>query len=169
MPLRLYKANANRAQNSRTCSSGYAEMQLRLYKGNFFNSIIQHFLYDRRLLMKKIVLILIACLFVLPASGDDFEYYMRQAEGYQREAEYYNRQAEGYDKEADYYARQAQSHLKEAAYYLRRGDSDRAKTYQSRAEDARDREESYRDRAKDARDRARSYLRKAADAMEKAQ
>ena len=53
-------------------------------------------------------------LIIFPLSRD---YYLKQAEGYQREAKFYFNQAEGYERDARYYNNQAQKYLKDAEYY----------------------------------------------------
>ena len=57
------------------------------------------------------------------------DYYIKKAQGYQREAEYYQKKAEGYRREAAYYLKKAEGYQREVAYYTKRGDLDRAKTY----------------------------------------
>lgn len=45
------------------------------------------------------------------------DYYLKQAESYQREAKFYFNQAEGYERDAQYYNNQVQKYLKDAEYY----------------------------------------------------
>ena len=57
---------------------------------------------------------LVTMLSAYPLSRD---YYLKQAESYQREAKFYFNQAEGYERDAQYYNNQAQKYLKGAEYY----------------------------------------------------
>ena len=113
------------------------------------------------------VLVLLMVAGWLPVWGQS-DYYLRQAQSYQREAEYYTKQAVGYEREVEYYTKQAQSYLREAEYYSKRQDFDRARSYERKAHDATDRAESYARKARDARERAQVYMRKAANALERA-
>lgn len=69
--------------------------------------------------MKKLISIIIITLGFLPLMAQN-DYYIKQAQSYQREAEYYTKQALGYEQEVDYYNRQAQGYLREAEYYSKR-------------------------------------------------
>ena len=63
------------------------------------------------------------------------DYYLKQAESYQREAKFYFNQAEGYERDAQYYNNQAQKYLKDAEYYAGKNDLDKVATYQKWAKD----------------------------------
>ena len=54
--------------------------------------------------MKKLISIIIISLSFLPLVAQN-DYYIKQAQSYQREAEYYTKQALGYEREVDYYNR----------------------------------------------------------------
>ena len=96
------------------------------------------------------------------------DYYLKQAQSYQREAEYYTKQAQGYEREVDYYNRKAQGYLREAEYYSKRQKYDMVRSYQQYAKNATDSAESYQRKAKSARENAQSYMKKAEDALRKA-
>lgn len=65
--------------------------------------------------MKRLFIFFVVGLWiVLPAFSQSNDYYLKQAESYQREAKYYFNQAEGYEREAKYYNNQAQKYLKDA-------------------------------------------------------
>ena len=66
--------------------------------------------------MKKLFSIIIISLSFLPLVAQN-DYYIKQAQSYQREAEYYTKQALDYEREVDCYNRQAQGYLREAEYY----------------------------------------------------
>ena len=51
--------------------------------------------------MKKLISIIIISLGFLPLMAQN-DYYIRQAQSYQREAEYYTKQALGYEREVAY-------------------------------------------------------------------
>ena len=51
--------------------------------------------------MKKLISIIIISLGFLPLVAQN-DYYIKQAQSYQREAEYYTKQALGYEREVDY-------------------------------------------------------------------
>ena len=87
--------------------------------------------------MKKLISIIIITLGFLPLVAQN-DYYVKQAQSYQREAGYYTKQALGYEREVDYYNRQAQGYLREAEYYSKRKNYDSVKTYQQRAKNATD-------------------------------
>ena len=71
--------------------------------------------------MKRLFIFFVVGLWiVLPAFSQSNDYYLKQAESYQREAKYYFNQAEGYEREAKYYNNQAQKYLKDAEYYADR-------------------------------------------------
>ena len=70
--------------------------------------------------LKKLISIIIISLGFLTLVAQN-DYYIKQAQSYQREAEYYTKQALGYEREVDYYNRQAQGYLREAEYYSKRG------------------------------------------------
>lgn len=60
--------------------------------------------------MKRLLILLLA-LSALPlvmSAQDDF--YLRKAQGYQREAEYYQKKAEGHRREAEYYLKKAENY-----------------------------------------------------------
>lgn len=78
--------------------------------------------------MKKLISIIIITLGFLPLMAQN-DYYIKQAQSYQREAEYYTKQALGYEQEVDYYNRQAQGYLREAEYYSKRKNYDSVKTH----------------------------------------
>ena len=61
--------------------------------------------------MKKYISIIIILLGFLPLMAQN-DYYIKQAQSYQREAEHYTKQALGYEREVDYYNRQAQGYLR---------------------------------------------------------
>lgn len=87
--------------------------------------------------MKRLFIFLVVGLWiVLPAFSQSNDYYLKQAESYQREAKYYFNQAEGYEREAKYYNNQAQSYLKDAEYYANRNNLDKVATCQRWAKDA---------------------------------
>lgn len=71
--------------------------------------------------MKQLMFIVLLLLSLLPLRAQN-DYYIRQAQSYQREAEYYTKQALRYEREVDYYNRQAQGYLREADYYSKRKD-----------------------------------------------
>ena len=73
--------------------------------------------------MKKLISIIIITLGFLPLMAQN-DYYIKQAQSYQREAEYYTKQALGYEREVNYYNRQAQGYLREAEYYSKRKNYD---------------------------------------------
>ena len=53
--------------------------------------------------MKRLFIFFVVGLWiVLPAFSQSNDYYLKQAESYQREAKYYFNQAEGYEREAKY-------------------------------------------------------------------
>ena len=79
--------------------------------------------------MKRMLAIVILMLGLLPLGAQN-DYYVKQAQSYQREAEYYTKQALGYEREVDYYNRQAQRYLRDAEYYSKRKKYDSVKTYQ---------------------------------------
>ena len=85
--------------------------------------------------MKRFLLLLsfLFCATVMSAQND---YYVKQAQSYQREAEYYTKQALGYEREVAYYNRQAQGYFREAEYYSKRQDYERVESYQRRARNA---------------------------------
>ena len=56
--------------------------------------------------MKRLISIIIISLGFLPLMAQN-DYYIRQAQSYQREAEYYTKQALGYEREVAYYNQQA--------------------------------------------------------------
>lgn len=56
--------------------------------------------------MKRLMSMIIILLGFLPLRAQN-DYYIKQAQSYQREAEYYTKQALGYEREAYYYNRQA--------------------------------------------------------------
>ena len=87
--------------------------------------------------MKRLLLLeIIGLLSILSAYPLSRDYYLKQAESYQREAKYYFNQAEGYERDAEYYNNQAQKYLKDAEYYAGKGDLDKVATYQRWANDA---------------------------------
>ena len=69
--------------------------------------------------MKKLISIIIISLGFLPLMAQN-DYYIKQAQSYQRETEYYTRQALGFERKVDYFNRQAQGYLREAEYYSKR-------------------------------------------------
>lgn len=64
----------------------------------------------------KRFLILLSFLFCVIGIFAQNDYYMKQAQSYQREAEYYTKQALGYEREVVYYNRQVRDYLREAEY-----------------------------------------------------
>ena len=79
--------------------------------------------------MKRLFIFFVVGLWiVLPAFSQSNDYYLKQAESYQREAKYYFNQAEGYEREAKYYNNQAQKYLKDAEYYADRNNLDKVAT-----------------------------------------
>lgn len=96
------------------------------------------------------------------------DYYLRQAEGYMRDAEYYNRRAEGYERDAEYYNKQAEGYLRDADYYTRHQDYDKANTRIRWANDASEKARTRLKWAADEREKARTRLKWAQEAMEKA-
>ena len=69
--------------------------------------------------MKRLFIFFVVGLWiVLPAFSKSNDYYLKQAESYEREAKYYFNQAEGYEREAKYYNNQAQKYLKDAEYSI---------------------------------------------------
>lgn len=67
---------------------------------------------------------------ILSVYSQSRDYYLKQAESYQREAKYYFNQGEGYERDAEYYNNQAQKYLKDAEYYAGKNELDRVATYQ---------------------------------------
>ena len=65
--------------------------------------------------MKHILFFLILFCSVATVSAQN-DYYLKQAQSYQREAEYYIKQAQGYEREVEYYNQKAQGYLREAEY-----------------------------------------------------
>ena len=61
----------------------------------------------------SVIILLFGILSPLKAQN---EYYIKQAQSYQREAECYIKQALGYEREVDYYNRQAKGYLRQAEY-----------------------------------------------------
>lgn len=67
----------------------------------------------------------------------------------------------------DYYLKKAQGYQREAAYYTRKGDLDRARSYSRYAENAMDDYKTQLRYAENADEKAATYLRWAAEALEK--
>lgn len=81
--------------------------------------------------MKRILVLgLFLCGMNLIAFSQGGDYYLKQAESYQREAKYYFDQAERHERDAEYYSNQAQKYLKDAEYYAQKGDLSRIATSQ---------------------------------------
>ena len=53
--------------------------------------------------MKRILMLLMVMSAVSAAVPAQDDYYLKKAQGYQREAEYYQKKADGYRREAEYY------------------------------------------------------------------
>lgn len=124
---------------------------------------------DSRSIMKRFLLLgLFLCgmnLIVFPLSRD---YYLKQAESYQREARFYFNQAEGYERDARYYNNQAQKYLKDAEYYAGKNDLDKVATYQRWAKDALDKARTRTRWADEARNKGKTRLEWAREALRKA-
>ena len=95
---------------------------------------------------------------ILSAYSLSRDYYLKQAEGYQREAKFYFNQAEGYECDAQYYNNQAQKYLKDAEYYAGKNDLDKVATYQRWAKDALDKAQMRTRWADEARDKGKTRL-----------
>lgn len=106
--------------------------------------------------MKRFISIIIISVGLLPLEAQN-DYYIKQAQSYQREAKYHTKQVLGYELEADFYNRQAQGYLRVAEYYSKRKNYDNAKTYQQRAHNATDKAENYARKARKASVRSRLH------------
>ena len=73
--------------------------------------------------MKKRLSLILLCMVATAHAQSD--YYIRKAQGYQREAEYYQRQAEGHRREAAYHLKKAESYQREVEYYIRKENTDK--------------------------------------------
>lgn len=98
------------------------------YKNGEFVSLVNALNNTKRLVLVVVFLISVSSTF---AQND---YYIKNAQNYQREAEYYQKKADGYRDNAEYYLKKAEKNQRDAAYYTRHGDLDRAKTYSRYAE-----------------------------------
>lgn len=114
------------------------------------------------------VSVLFLLVFTLVASAQN-DYYLRKAQGHQREAEYYQNKAEGYRREAEYYLKKAERYQHEAAYYTKKGNLDSARRYANYADDAVYKYRSKLKYASQMDEKAAMYLRKAADALRRQQ
>ena len=63
--------------------------------------------------MKRVLFLMALLLCMAATAHAQSDYYIRKAQGYQREAEYYQRQAEGYRREAAYHLKKAESYQRE--------------------------------------------------------
>ena len=111
--------------------------------------------------MKHIVAILLFSMFNLAINAQTSNFYVCQAQSYQREAAFYMRQADSYQREVDYYRRQTQNYLRDAEYYTRQKKYYKAKVYQDWAKYATDKILINSRKADNARDKAADYMRKA--------
>ncbi len=119
--------------------------------------------------MKRLFVFLIIVLeAIMSVCSQNQDYYLKQAESYQREAEYYFKQAEGYERDAQYYITLAQKYLKDAEYYAKKNDLSRVSTYQRWAMDASDKAQLRSRWAEDAKGKGLMRLKWAKEALKRA-
>lgn len=110
------------------------------------------------------VLIFLTCLNTCLNAQND--YYIRQAESYQREVEYYQSQIQRYDREAEYYNNEANKNFRDAQYYFRNKKYNQAKSCLRQAWSNMDRANDYSKMAANSRDNVKSYIRKMESAIQ---
>lgn len=114
--------------------------------------------YFQTILKCGFILICLLCVNnVLNAQND---YYIKQAESYQREVEYYQSQIQRYNREIEYYTNEANKNFRDAQYYFRNNKYNQAVSCLRQAYSNMGKANDYSNMAENARDNVKSYIRR---------